>query len=549
MNLGKFLANTLITRREDARQETLPNIHRDVDERYDALTQFELGTYATKENARRSRKEIYTLWETMQQDPQVGEALGLQVTAALGGHETNGDVIFITPHERVRGKGSRAKALREKVEREAKLITPLLNQNAFMLSRQAIGYGDSYARIYTYKRDGVVDLMNSEHTAPPLIQSFEQGGRTIGFFCLEMDNWTKVVSKLTPNELLRMKMPRIIPVPQTPMAEWLKTIMLEYDIQTNMPIVPSAVGGSFLYQVEEPWKKVMQNLLAMNNQQIADSVKQTFLTVNMEGMPPNQQKKYKQGLVKMLQGYRDRVKAAFDGGEEIYATNYHIVPTWGDKQTINSLGDLGGGRQMPLNTEVLMINLRRLAGGLGTDLSLIGWADMLAGGLGDGAAFHTSAQIMRRSTWIRQSLIDSYDKLMAQHWAIKYNEYFKDGDYPWQFDFYSDQSAAATEALTNKQTRLNTTMIKAQTLQLLRDLGFSEATLQTMIEKDMGEDFDTAKKIANDLVRARETVADDGHGGAHGAEPTDSQPRDEPNNSSDESQDDSIYMGGDNEDY
>lgn len=269
----------------------------------------------------------------------------------------------------------------------------------------------------------------------------------------------------------------------------------------------------------------------------------------MEGMPPNQQKKYKQGLVKMLQGYRDRVKAAFDGGEEIYATNYHIVPTWGDKQTINSLGDLGGGRQSPLNTEVLMINLRRLAGGLGTDLSLIGWADMLAGGLGDGAAFHTSAQIMRRSTWIRQSLIDSYNKLMAQHWAIKYNEYFKDGEYPWQFDFYSDQSAAATEALTNKQTRLNTTMIKAQTLQLLRDLGFSEATLQTMIEKDMGEDFDTAKKIANDLVKARETVADDGHGGAQGAEPTDSQPSDEPNNSSDDSPDDSIYMGDDDENY
>jgi len=78
MNLGKFLANTLITRREDARQETLPSIHRDVDERYDALTQFELGTYATKENARRTRKDIYTLWETMQQDPQVGEALGFK---------------------------------------------------------------------------------------------------------------------------------------------------------------------------------------------------------------------------------------------------------------------------------------------------------------------------------------------------------------------------------------------------------------------------------------------------------------------------------------
>lgn len=508
MKLANFMANMLITQRENAYREHLPNI-KQLDQRFDAVTQFELGTFPTSENAPRTRKQIYTQWQVMQADPQIAEALSLHVTAALGGHETTGEVIFITPHERIRGKGVRAKKLREQVEREARRMTPLINRMAFSLARQAIGYGDSYARIYSHKQQGVVDLINDQYTQPPLIQAFEQGGRTVGFFALEMDDWTNVLAKLTPLQMLRVKMPRVEYVPQAPLGQWLKARLLEYDVQADMPVLPAAVGGSFLYPVEGAWRDAMLNLLALNNQQIADSVKQAFLTVDMEGMPPDQQKRYKAGLVQMLQNYRDRIKAAFEGGEEIFGTNYHVLPTWGSKQTITPLGDLSQ-RVAPLNDSTLMLNLRRVAGGLGMDLSLMGWADMLAGGLGDGASFHTSAQIMRRSMLIRQALIDSFNDLMALHFALRYQAYFYDGEYPWQFDFYSDQSAAATEALTNKQTRINTAMLKVQMLQMLHELGLPKEATQLILENDAGEDFESAKKLAESLLAAPPDGTDGG---------------------------------------
>ncbi len=127
---------------------------------------------------------------------------------------------------------------------------------------------------------------------------------------------------------------------------------------------------------------------------------------------------------------------------------------------------------------------------------------MLAGGLGDGASFHTSAQIMRRSMLIRQALIDSFNQLMTIHWGIKYNEYFEDGNYPWQFDFYSDQSAAATEALTNKQTRMNTLAITAQSLGALKELGLKKESVQIMLEEIGGLDIDQAERIAIDFANA-----------------------------------------------
>lgn len=494
MKLQRFLADMLTTNRVSRQHEAVSTIN-DVDKNYEVLNQYGLGNVYHKDKQPRTRQAIYTMWDYMLSDPQIAEALSLHVTAALGGHETTGETMFITPHDRVRGRGRRAEDLRRRVEREAKHIGPLLNRYAFSLCRQAIAYGDSYARIYSDSNRGVYDLMNNRHTAPPLIMSFEQGGQTIGFHALEEEDMERTIAKLSPMQMLRVKMPRIDIVPQLPLQVWQDMKVLTYDIQSECPIMPAEVGGSFLYPIENPWKDVTISRAGLNNQQIADSVRQAFLTINMEGMPPAQQKKYKAALENTLKGYRDTVEEAFEGGEALYGTKYHVLPQWGDKQIMQSVGDISQ-RMAPLNSETLMIALRRLAGGLGIDLSLVGWADMLAGGLGDGAAFHTSAQIMRRSTMIRQALTDAGNHLMSVHWGIKYGEYFEESDYPWQFDFYSDQSAAATQMLNNKQNRANTTMMTVQAVMSLKELNMGKEVNQLILEDDLGMDIGRAEKIA-----------------------------------------------------
>lgn len=523
MKLFNRMANMLITNREMNEARTPASIH-DVNKQYEAMNQFELGTYYNREKIPRTRQQIYTMWEIMQKDPQIAEALSLHVTAALGGHETTGDQIFITPHDRVRGKGRRAKELRTKVEREARHIAPIINRHAFSLARQAIGYGDSFARIYQDDRAGVVGLMNNRHTAPPLIMPFEQAGETVGFHALEEEDFERSIAKLTPMQILRVKMPRIENVPQMSLQVWQDEKTLIYDKRYDNPILPSEVGGSFLYPIEEAWQDVTISRAGLNNQQIADSVKQAFLTINMEGMPPEQAKKYKKGLSDMLGSYRNQIEDAFKGGEALHGTKYHILPQWGEKQILQSVGDISQ-RQAPLSENTLMINLRRLAGGLGIDLALIGWADMLAGGLGDGAAFHTSAQIMRRSMLIRQACIDAFNHLMSIHWGIKYGEYFDAKEYPWQFDFYSDQNAAATQALNNKQNRANTTTIQAQAIQMLKELGLDKETVQLILEDEMGYDVALAAKIATAITAM--PPAEGEHGMPQGGQPQAGVPADD----------------------
>lgn len=492
---------------------------------YEMVEPFSLGTYETAATKRRERKEIYTVWQTMQQDPSIAEALSLHVAAALGGHESRGDVVFMTPNQRIRGNGIRNTELRKKVNARSKKLTPIINKTAHKVCRDAVGYGDGYMRLYGVHGRGLVDALCNEYTFPPLIQAFEQGGRTIGFHILEQQNWINVMTKLTTLQMVRLKMPRVTHVPQVETIQGiLRQKILEDDVQSNLPLVPSVVGGSFLFEVEEPWRNVHLALACMNSQQIADAVKQMFLSIDMSGMPPNQRKLYREGLTKILKGHEDHVRAALQGGDAIWATKYHVLPAWGDKQVLNPVGDISGQRTAPVNIEQLMLNVRRMMGGLGSDPSMVGWADMLAGGLGDGAAFHTNAQIMRRSIMIRQAYTDLLNQMAVIDWAYAYGEWLEPGDYPWQFEFYSDQSAAANEMNTNRNNRANTLMLMGQSLQVLRDVGLDKESNLMLLEDVAGMDLDKAEKIANGLAKAKKEAQDALNGGGDGGQDPDPNP-------------------------
>lgn len=96
-------------------------------------------------------------------------------------------------------------------------------------------------------------------------------------------------------------MPRMSNIAQYELVETgLVTKMLEGDDPDELPILPAHLGGSFLYEIEDIYDDVILALASMNSQQIADTVNQMFLTVNMSGMPPAQRQAYIRGLEGLL---------------------------------------------------------------------------------------------------------------------------------------------------------------------------------------------------------------------------------------------------------
>lgn len=126
--------------------------------------------------AARTRQSIYDQWSMMEGDPIVSTSLGLLVTAALGGHETTGDTVFIEK----RPQYTDCDKMKKLVDEVSADLLPLLNKIAFTSAYLGAAFGDAYGRIYS-DETGVVDVYIGELVRPPLVQPFEQGSRTIGY--------------------------------------------------------------------------------------------------------------------------------------------------------------------------------------------------------------------------------------------------------------------------------------------------------------------------------------------------------------------------------
>lgn len=484
---------------------------------YEALAPFGLGSDENiKETKKRTRREIYTKWEEMSRFAPLAEALNIHSSAALGGDATTGQQVFITLASKLRADESELspflKKQRERLLARTKSLESLVNTNVFKIFHDGITFGDAYVRVWGTEKQGLTHLLCDEKIKAPLIQSFEQAGRTIGYHVLDSSNYTRLVTELHPYQLLRFKMPRIVDVPQIDLLTNQESLaILKEDDVEKTPVYPSKVGGSFLASIESAYDNVILGLSTLNSQQIADAVQHVFMQMNMEGMTKAQRKKYLSAFSSILKEHEEFTKSALNGGEAVWRAKYGVLPTFGDKQIFTSLGDIKGQRQAPINTEVFMISVRLMMGGIGLDPSLVGWSDMLSGGLGDGAMFHTSAQIMLRSQRGRIALKEFVNELIALDWLYAYGEKFSTPlDYPWNVEFYSDQSAAMTEQLNNQNSRIQSALLKASLIAELKGLTLSVEVMTDHLEHDGGFDFDQAEAIAQDIYAQRENGVENG---------------------------------------
>lgn len=471
------------------------------------INPFSLGTFVDEKNPIRHRKEIYSKWEQMIRFAPIGEAMAIHVSASLGGDPATGEQVFITPAQRLKRSdlSKEEKKYIEMLEKRIPALQKLINKHIYKICYDAVSFGDAYVRVYGEEGVGVTQILCNEYTYPPLIQAYEHIDNTVAYHVLDLDNWTNQITKLSTIEMLRMKIPRMLDIKQKNYINQLQMVKVLKNNPDEAPIFPARVGGSFCSGVEKIFDDILLLVASMTSQEITDAVNQVFLTVDMSGMPPAQRQAWKDGFNTTLDAHRQFYTSALKGGVATYGTNFHVLPTFSDKQIVNALGDLKGQRANPTNIDKLMFLIRLLMGGLGLDPSMVGWADMLAGGLGDGASFHTSAQIMRRSMMVRQACKEMLNNLVVLDWAYAYGEMFQnEADYVWDIQFYSDQSASMTEMISNNQARMGALATQMAVLQQMKELGLSEEVSADLLERQGGFDYEQAQAIAKDLKASAE---------------------------------------------
>jgi len=460
----------------------------------------------------RQRQLIYEKWSFMESDAICSSALMLLVTTALGGNEENGQVIFIEKDPKYQNDKKMAKI----VDEISDDLTALFNRVAYTICYTGAAFGDSYARIYCNER-GVIDLYIDELIRPPLVQPFEQGGRNIGYAVYV---GPRNFERLDVSQLARLKMPRTIWVPQNGVIEKsMKTALTEDDIN-QLPIMPSMAGGSLLHNAEQSFDNLHQSLLGLIGQRWMDSIDEQMVSVNMEGMTKDQQDRMLKSIVSMLKKSKEIAERAVKESVPVLERIRHIIPVFNEKQVTTVSAANGGstGRANNISVDDVIFHARLLSGAIGVDLAMLGFADQLSGGLGDGGFFRVSAQAAERARIIRNSSSNFFNDIIDIHTMKRYGVVFPANKRPWRVNFYGSISALEEEKQRTRTDAMNSGLLLVQAMQQFKEAGANKKQMEVFLAKEMLLDEDDAKLYA-DIVDAKPAgtdMQDDEEGGGGG---------------------------------
>lgn len=438
----------------------------------------------------RSRQQIYEKWAEMEGDPVVSSALKLQVTSALGGHETSGNTVFIEKAPGI-GKDKRKAGMVDEISAN---LAPLLNRIAFTIAYTGTAFGDAYARIYADRR-GIIDVTTDEMMRPQLVQPFVQGSRTIGYaIYLGERNF----ERLDISQLARLRMPRSQWIPQFGVLEKSLKIKITDNDLTDIPIMPDMVGGSFLYNAEPAYDNMISSLMGLVGQRWMDSIDEQILSLQMEGMSNEQADRVTESVITMLRSSKARAENAVKTGRPVLERIRHIIPVFGEKQLlqVGNAGYGGSGRSGTISIDDVVFHAKMLTGAIGTDLSMVGFADQLSGGLGDGGFFRMSAQAAENARSIRSALSEFFYHIIDIHCLNRYGFVFDRADRPYLINFYGSISALEAERAKAKADAMNGGMLLAQTIQLLKDMGATKEIMEEFLSKTLLIEEEQAKLYA-----------------------------------------------------
>lgn len=438
----------------------------------------------------KARQAVYEKWSTMESDSICSQALQLLVTSALGGHEANGKMVFIerNPDEK---QDAKLDAIAKEISDE---LSPLFNRVAFTIAYTGCAFGDAYARIYT-NASGVIDLYTDEMVRPTLVQPFERGSRTVGYAVSIGD---RNFERLDVSQLARFKMPRTQWVPQNGVVEKsMRLALTENDIDA-LPILPAMAGGSLLYNAEEAYDNFASSLLGLVGQRWMDSIDEQMISVNLESMTKDQQTRFVESITKMLKRSKDIAESAVKDGKPVMERIRHIIPVFNEKQVATVSNANGGqsGRTATLTIDDVMLQAKLLAGALGVDLSMLGFSEILSGGLGDGGFFRTSAQVAEKARVIRTALTDFFNHIIDIHTLNRYGFVFPASNRPWLINFYGSISALEAERQRTKTDAMNAGMLLVQAMQMFKDAGASREMMESFLTNEMLLDENQAKMFA-----------------------------------------------------
>ena len=397
------------------------------------------------------RTARYAVLRLMAQDPTIDSAIKMHIANALSANSQTGESVFIEAKDGV------DKQEEEIVASIRATLTPFIKKDLNEWARKAAVYGSCFARVYGAHGVGISHLRCDYYTHPRFVQKFEKGGRLAGFTTTYQGTNTagKQLRLLAPWTFVGFEIPEWWDVES---VEPINVGGIPVDLSVDDPTLEGLIesqeyGTSLIATSYGPWLDLLDAICSMNMSRRNAARLERMIGVNTGKLDPERAARYLDMIAERLtNASADIEKQSWLEGNVQTVVN-HVMPVFGDKggiqiDTVQGTPDING-------LEDVLFHVKRLGSAVGVDPSLLGFGDMLSGGLGDGGFFRVSVMAAVKAALLRQAIKNGLERLCDIHVAYKYGKVFVGDSRPWKITFNSVSTAIEREEQESLEQRSN----------------------------------------------------------------------------------------------
>ncbi|HBL7073385.1 portal protein [Escherichia coli] len=455
------------------------------------------------------RLQKYNILETMAKSPTISTALNIHIAHALAPSKKTGQAFILSPKD-----GSDAEAVSRCEELTADLGA-MINDGLPSWAMIMAIFGVSYVRPYAEQGRGITGIESSYYTLPHFVQEFYRGSLLVGFsgdYILDTHSLRRVITE--PWNLVSMKNPYWTPQHKViPVSYGTKGYSLLSD-QADKPLMETQnYGTSFLEYSYEPYLNLCASLAALKSTRNNAAKIDRLIALTTNTLDPVNAANYTRGVSQALKRHSDLVAQRSINANAIPTVLNHLIPVMGDGKngiTIDTQSipaDISG-------IEDVMFHLRQLAASLGIDATMLGWADQMSGGLGEGGWQQTAIQAALRANWIRQAAQRTIYRLLDIHLAYKYGKVYTETNRPYDVQFNSMNTAIQEEENRELDARANFVAVISQIMDQIQNnpkLAGSDAFMRYLFTEQLHIDDDTLNTMIKEF-KANESEQNNEHG-------------------------------------
>ncbi|WP_176548474.1 portal protein [Escherichia coli] len=455
------------------------------------------------------RLQKYNILETMAKSPTISTALNIHIAHALAPSKKTGQAFILSPKD-----GSDAEAVSRCEELTADLGA-MINDGLPSWAMIMAIFGVSYVRPYAEQGRGITGIESSYYTLPHFVQEFYRGSQLVGFsgdYILDTHSLRRVITD--PWNLVSMKNPYWTPQHKViPVSYGTKGYSLLSD-QADKPLMETQnYGTSFLEYSYEPYLNLCASLAALKSTRNNAAKIDRLIALTTNTLDPVNAANYTRGVSQALKRHSDLVAQRSINANAIPTVLNHLIPVMGDGKngiTIDTQSipaDISG-------IEDVMFHLRQLAASLGIDATMLGWADQMSGGLGEGGWQQTAIQAALRANWIRQAAQRTIYRLLDIHLAYKYGKVYTETNRPYDVQFNSMNTAIQEEENRELDARANFVAVISQIMDQIQNnpkLAGSDAFMRYLFTEQLHIDDDTLNTMIKEF-KANESEQNNEHG-------------------------------------